>query len=110
MYKAFSIAGFVARLRSRLESADRIAADAFEACLSAAGLRPEDNYDEDLWIEGRSRLFEVTEGFPRITADAAGSGIRGVQYSVDLFACAAFSVAPTRLEQLLGSISHDRQP
>lgn len=108
--QAISITRLVARMRAKLESADRIATDAFEACLSAAGLRPEDDYEEDLWIEGRSRLFEVVEGFPRITAQVAGAGIRGVQYSIDLFACARFAVAPTRLELALENISHDQQP
>lgn len=94
---AISLASLVTELRLRLEASDRLAADAFEACLAAAGMRGEDNYDDDLWVEGASNLFEVRPGFPRVTAATAGTGVRSVQYSIDLPACAPFAVEPGRI-------------
>lgn len=94
---ALSLATLVAELRGRLEASDRVAAETFDASLAAAGLRAEDNYDEDLWIEGAAHLFEVKAGFPRVTASIAGPGVRSVQYSIDLAACAPYAVEPGRI-------------
>lgn len=96
--RAISLSSIVSELRGILEAADRLAADAFEACLAAAGLRNEDSYDEDLWIEGNTRIFEVTQGFPRVTASTAGPGVRGVQYSIDLSACVPYAVDLGRIK------------
>ena len=96
-HDAMSLSTLVAELRGRLEASDRVAAEAFDASLAAAGLRSEDNYEEDLWIEGASHLFEVGAGFPRVTPATAGQGVRSVQYSIDLAACAPFAVESGRI-------------
>ena len=105
-----SIASLAAEIRGQLESADRTATEAFEGCLVSAGVRQEDNYEDDLWVEGPSRIFEVRDGFPRVTGMTAGVGVRGVQYSIDLSACDPFAVPTTRLISELEHIAHDRQP
>ena len=57
------------RVRERLLSLDPGAAVLFDTLLSAAGLRPEDDYSNSHWLEGLSRLYLVTGEFPRIAPE-----------------------------------------
>jgi hypothetical protein len=63
---------------------DVLAIDLFEDKLTTAGLRPEDSYLNDCWLVGSTRVFSVTDGFPRITAADAPGGVESVSYSIDL--------------------------
>lgn len=87
-----SIASLADEIRDVIDSADRAALEMFEACLVSAGVTRTAEYEDDLWVEGRTRLFDVTENFPRITPASTGPGIRGVQYAIDLAACEGFGV------------------
>ncbi|WP_197041890.1 PD-(D/E)XK motif protein [Sandarakinorhabdus oryzae] len=103
---ALSLTSLADQIRVSLQAADQTAVEAFEACLISAGVRPEDDYSDDLWIEGRSRVFEVKDGFPRVTAQSAGAGVRGVQYSIDLAACEPFAVLSTTISEQLGKLTN----
>jgi hypothetical protein len=102
---ALSVTSVAADIRTWLVAADRTAAEAFEACLISAGVRPEDDYTDDLWIEGRSRVFDVKEEFPRITPNTAGAGVRSVKYAIDLAYCEPFAVLSTKITDELGKLT-----
>ncbi|OYQ33941.1 hypothetical protein CHU93_02790 [Sandarakinorhabdus cyanobacteriorum] len=99
---AISIAILADDIRGMVYSADRAAIEMFEACLISAGVTRTADYEDDLWVEGRSRAFDVVDGFPRITPDRAGSGVRGVQYSVDLAACEPFAILVAEIANEIG--------
>jgi hypothetical protein len=92
-----SIAILADEIRVLIDSADRAAIEMFEACLISAGVTRTAEYEDDLWVEGRTRVFDVVDGFPRITPESAGSGVRGLQYSVDLAACEPFAILVTEI-------------
>jgi hypothetical protein len=101
--KTMSIATLVDDIRTTIDTADRSALQMFEACLISAGVAQIADYEADIWVEGRTRMFDVTGDFPRITPASAGPGIRGVQYAIDLAACEPFGVLVTEIAAVIGS-------
>jgi len=97
-----SIASLADEIRAIVDTADRAALEMFEACFVSAGVTRTAEYEDDLWVEGRTRLFDVAEGFPRITPSTTGPGIRGVQYAIDLAACEPFGVLLTVIGDEIG--------
>jgi hypothetical protein len=95
--KTLSITSLTADIRSIIDATDRSAIEMFEACLASAGVTQTTDYEDDLWVEGRTRMFDVSGDFPRITPASAGPGVRGVQYEVDLTACEPFAVLLTEI-------------
>ena len=89
------------RLREHLYSLDPGAAGVFETLVSAAGLRPEDDYSNFRWLEGTSRLYRVANRFPRITHGEIRSGISYVRYAVSLTACEPFAASESDLTEAL---------
>jgi hypothetical protein len=87
-----SVASLADEIRGLVNSVDRVAIEMFEACLVSAGITRTNDYEDDLWVEGRTRVFDVIEGFPRITPTSAGASVRGVQYSIDLADSEHFAV------------------
>ena len=95
--KTMSIATLADDIRTTIDDADRSALEMFEACLVSAGVTQTADYEDDIWVEGRTRMFDVTGDFPRITPASTGPGIRGVQYAIDLAACEPFGVLVTEI-------------
>ena len=89
------------RVRERLYSLDPGAAGAFETLVSAAGVRPEDDYSNSRWLEGPSRLYLVTGEFPRIARSEVRSGVSRVRYAISLGDCKPFAASATALAQAL---------
>ena len=89
------------RLRQRLFSLDPGAADVFDTLLSAAGIRPEDDYSDSHWIEGLSRLYLVTGEFPRIARTEVRSGVSHVRYTISLGDCEPFATSESALAEAL---------
>lgn len=85
-----SVSDVVRRVRGRILEADNAAVEPFDSLVLAAGYRDEDDYSDSLWVEGPSSLYEVVEGFPRITSDQVMSGVSYVRYSVSLVECEPF--------------------
>ena len=81
---AMTVRNVADRLRQRLFSLDPAAADVFDTLLSAAGIRPEDDYSDSHWLEGLSRLYLVTGEFPRIARTEVRSGVSHVRYAISL--------------------------
>lgn len=71
----------------------------FEDLLLSAGYDASHRYDDRRWIVGGSRVFEVTEGFPRLVSPLPG-GVSGVRYSIALSACEPFVFSGTILDEI----------
>ncbi len=89
--ESFTLPELAASIRDEVESTDPAAADQFDVLLFAAGLLPEHNYDDYRWVASESRLFEVTDEFPRLAARVVPRGVSSVRYSITLTACEPFA-------------------
>lgn len=89
--ESFTLPRLATSIRDEVESTDPATADRFDVLLFAAGLLPEHNYDDYLWVAGESRLFEVTKQFPRLASGVVPQGVSSVRYSVALRACEPFA-------------------
>ncbi len=101
--RVVTITDMVRMVIKAIGDADPLAADLFAARLAAAGVRDEDDYENDRWVEGQSRVFEVRTDFPRLTPGRVSTGIRGIRYSIDLATCQQHVVASEHIASLLGT-------
>ena len=77
------------------------AIDLFEERLLSIGFDWEDDYSDKRWIKGNEHVFEVREGFPRITASMVPGGVHNLRYSISLPECESFRVDISKLTNLL---------
>ena len=89
------------RVREHLYSLDPGAAGVFESLVSAAGVRPEDDFSHSQWLEGPSRVYLVTGEFPRIARSDVRPGVSFVRYSVSLDDCEPFLTSVSALAEAL---------
>ena len=80
-------------IRGRLLSLEPRSTGILETRLSAAGYRAEDDYSSHRWLEGATRIYLVSGGFPRITSGEIRSGVSNVRYSVSLADCDPFATS-----------------
>lgn len=99
--QAFTVSDAARRVRDRMVL-DNVAADKYESLLAAAGFRWEDDYSDFKWVEGSSRIYSVTDDFPRVTAKEIAAGISNVRYSVSLIECERFVVETKTLDEVVG--------
>lgn len=104
---AFTVTDAVRRVRDRI-ALDNVATDKFEALLTAAGFRWEDDYSDFKWIEGSNRIYEVAEGFPRVTAKEIATGVSNVRYSLSFVECERFIVEAKALVEAIAGADHVR--
>lgn len=102
---AFSVSDIARRLLVHFES-NSSAIDKYESLLTAAGFRWEDDYSDYKWIQGSSRIYEVTAGFPRVTATEIATGLSNVRYSLSLIECERFAVDENVLVEALSGADH----
>ncbi len=100
--ESWSVADVVARMRDAIEDSDPAALCVYESLIAAAGFRWTDDFSEFQWVEGESRLFAVTDEFPRIRADNLASGVTKVRYSISLVECDRFRAEPGELTAAFG--------
>ena len=93
----FTVQDLAREVLSLFSPSDVLAIDLFEDKLTTAGLRPEDSYLNDCWLVGSTRVFSVTDGFPRITAADAPAGVESVSYSIDLGHLGAYEIDQSEL-------------
>ena len=89
------------RIRGHLNEDHPDVSQEFEALLLAAGLDPDDDYSDYRWLEGTSKFFVVTDGFPRIKPGEMRSGVSRVRYTVSLGDCEPYTVGESRLGDTL---------
>ncbi len=96
--QSFTVSDVACRVRDRL-ALDNVAIDRYEALLNATGFRWEDDYSEFRWLEGPSRIYGITDGFPRVTAGEIATGVSNVRYSLSLVECERFVVQAGVLDE-----------
>jgi len=96
---SFSLANVATRIQQAIVVLDSGVLETFEGLLTAAGFRWADDYSDMLWVEGKNRVYRVSDGFPRITADQLASGVGDVRYSISLVSCHSHLVDAMQLER-----------
>jgi hypothetical protein len=103
-----SLPELVDRLREAVDGQSELRS-ALDMRLGLAGYRDRDasRYDPLRFIVAESRIYEVADGFPRITPLAMPAGTSDASYAVDLKLCSAYirdrSQLRTTLRQLQGA-------
>ena len=90
---AVTVTGMANRIRSLLAGQDMAAVDLFESRLDAVGFDWADDYSDKPWLIGDESLYEVREGFPRITPATVPNGAGDVRYTISLPECETFRIA-----------------
>lgn len=98
--EAFTVSDAVHRVGNRM-ALDNAATERYEALLTATGFRWEDDYSDFQWVEGLSRIYDVADGFPRVTAKEIATGISNVRYSLSLIECERFVVEARLLDEAI---------
>ncbi len=98
---AVTVTAVAERVRGAIEARDMSAMLVFEERLNAVGFNWEDDYSDKSWVIGKEMLFEVTEGFPRVTSSMVPLGVDDVRYAVALSACERFRVEMNALTQAI---------
>ena len=104
---AFTVTEFAHRMRSLIAEHDVVATDLFEERLSAVGFDWADDYSDKLWLVVRESLYEVREGFPRITSAMFPGGVDSVRYTISLPECETFRVEPAALAAAIAGATDD---
>jgi hypothetical protein len=89
---SFTLNSLVVTLTAVFAESGPSVADLFEVGLDAWGYRNRDEYDQPAWVLTDRRLFEVRDGFPRITPAMLPRGVQRVSYEVLLRDCEPFAV------------------
>lgn len=79
------------RMTAELFEQDGGAFEAWEDTLYSTGYDAENSYDDRRWLLGATTIYEVVDGFPRISVPLV-QGVESVQYSVSLDACEPFKL------------------
>ncbi len=96
-----TITDFASRVRDVIAALDMSAAIQFEERLHATGFDWSDDYSDNPLSIGNASLFEVLEGFPRITPPMLLPGVEDVRYAIALSRCERFGVDVTALAQAI---------
>lgn len=94
---AQSLTDVVRSVESQVKAVGVGALEAFDQRLAAAGYREEDDYSGYLWLIGEATIYRVTDNFPRIVSAELPSGVRDVEYKLDLVQCKPFIVMRSEL-------------
>lgn len=91
MKDVFSLNGIIKQIFSQIE-ADPIAMEAFEVGLAGWRYTERPEYWEPTWLLGSRQLFEIGDGFPRLTHSSVPPGVAKAQYLIQMAACSSFIV------------------
>ncbi|MDE0694753.1 MAG: PD-(D/E)XK motif protein [Boseongicola sp.] len=89
---AVSLNGLVSSLAGTIATSNHAAADLFQTALLEARYRRRDEYGRSCFLLNGRRLYEVRDGFPRITPGMISGGIDKVSYRISVQACAKFEI------------------
>ena len=104
---AFTLTEMANRLRSVIGEQDMVAVDLFEERLGAVGFDWKDDYSDRPWLVVGESLYEVREGFPRVTPAMFPGGVGNVRYTVSLLDCGMFRVDPSMLMTAISGADND---
>lgn len=80
--------------------------EAWEETLYSTGYDPENDYDERRWQLGAATVYEVMEGFPRISVPLA-PGVGNVRYAIALDACDPFKLEGDLIDVIREGLEHE---
>ncbi len=103
----FTVTDVANRIRVVLAGRDMAAVDLFEERLGAVGFDWTDDYSDKSWVIGEEALYEVREGFPRITSAMVPGGVGNLRYTISLPDCEAFRVVPASLPITVSGAADD---
>ncbi|MDE0210339.1 MAG: PD-(D/E)XK motif protein [Boseongicola sp.] len=89
---AVSLNGLVSSLADPIAASNHAAADLFQTALLEARYRRRDEYGRPCFLLNGRTLYEVRDGFPRITPGMISAGIDKVRYRISVQACAEFEI------------------
>ena len=104
---AWSLTDIAKKTRSVLAEHDLMAVELFEERITKVGFRWTDDYSDKLWLVRGETLYEVREGFPRITTSIVPTGVGNVGYAISLPDCEAFRVDPGVLRETVTEVTDD---
>ena len=104
---ALTVTDIATGIRVVLAGRDMAAVDLFEERLGAVGFDWTDDYSDKSWVVGEEALYEVSEGFPRITPAMVPGGVRNVRYMISLPDCVEFRVVPASLPITVSGAADD---
>ena len=96
-----TVTDVASRVRGTIASLNMSAVTQFEERLNATGFDWNDDYSDNPLLIGNASLYEVLEGFPRITPSMLRPGVEDVRYAVALSRCESFRVDMTALAQAI---------
>ena len=96
-----TITDVASRVRDTIATLDASAVMQFEERLSATGFDWNDDYSDNPLSIGEASLYEVLQGFPRITPSLYLPGVGDVHYSIALARCENFLVDMATLTQAI---------
>ncbi len=94
------------RTRSVMAQHDMVAVELFEERLDAVGFDWTDDYSDKLWLLKGESLYQVREGFPRVTRTMYPAGVANVRYVISLSDCEAFRVDPAVLGSAVAEVAN----
>ncbi len=101
-----TVADAARRARSAIQAVNPLAVDIFEERLFATGFNWDHDYSDRPWLVTGETLFEVREGFPRLTPGMVPAGVENVSYRLSLRTCADYRVDFAVLEAAIKGV-HD---
>ncbi len=104
---AVTVTDIATRIRLALAGRDMAAVDIFEERLGAVGFDWTDDYSDKSWLVGQEALYEVGEGFPRITSAMVPGGVGNVKYVISLPECEEYRVVPISLPVTISGAPDD---
>ena len=104
---ALTVTDIATRIRVVLARRDMAAVEIFEERLGAVGFDWTQDYSDKSWVVGQGALYEVREGFPRITSVMVPRGVGNVRYMIFLPDCEGFLVVPASLPITTSGASDD---
>jgi len=96
-----TITDVATRVRTAIAGRDMSANILFEERLAAAGFDWEHDYSDRHWTVGDQALYEVADGFPRITPSTVPAAVEDVRYTISLSGCESFLVPPAILGEAI---------
>lgn len=78
----------------------------WEEAIYASGYDPDHDYEERCWVVNETKLYEITETFPRIVPPIP-NGIKNVKYSLSLEACIEYEFKDNIIDLILKGIANE---
>lgn len=103
---AVTVTEVVNRVRDIISARDSAAERDFDERLLATGFDWADDYSDRQWLIGEESLFEISEGFPRITPATIPAGVHDVRYMISLSLCQGYRVQTNDLANAISG-KHD---